>query len=246
MSTNSVLLPSWPLQSQIGAVSSTRLGGYSSTPFDELNLAYHVGDKEQDVAENRTVISAYLPAEALWIEQVHGNQVHVLNKDTDTSKLVRADAMYTNLRRRPLAIMTADCLPILLATKQGDEVAAIHGGWRPLAGNIIANTLRHFSASSTEVMAWLGPAIGATAFEVGAEVRQAFIEQGEAYRQAFSPTASNKYLADIFLIAKLQLHALGVTSVHGGNLCTVSHPELFFSYRRDGQCGRMATVIWRK
>ncbi|KZW98571.1 hypothetical protein JL49_22350 [Pseudoalteromonas luteoviolacea] len=241
-----MLLPSWPLQSQIGAASSTRLGGYSSAPFDKLNLAYHVGDKEQDVAKNRAALSAYLPAEALWLEQVHGNQVHVLNEDTDTSKLVRADAMYTNLRRRPLAIMTADCLPILLATKQGNEVAAIHGGWRPLAANIIANTLNHFSASSTEVVAWLGPAIGVSAFEVGAEVRQAFVEQSDAYCQAFSPTTSNKYMADIFLIAKLQLHALGVTSVYGENLCTVSHPELFFSYRRDGQCGRMATVIWRK
>ncbi|WP_370671175.1 peptidoglycan editing factor PgeF [Pseudoalteromonas luteoviolacea] len=222
------------------------MGGHSKAPFDKLNLAYHVGDNEKDVAKNRSVLDAYLPAEATWLDQVHGNKVHVLNQDTDISQLVSADAMYTNLRRRPLAIMTADCLPILLASKHGDEVAAIHGGWRPLAAGIIANTLKHFCAPPTEVVAWFGPAIGVSAFEVGAEVRQEFIEQGTEFSRAFSPTTSNKYMADIFLIAKRQLHAHGVTSIYGGNACTVSQPELFFSYRRDGQCGRMATVIWRK
>ncbi|WP_063365425.1 peptidoglycan editing factor PgeF [Pseudoalteromonas luteoviolacea] len=241
-----MLLPSWPMQSQIGAVSSTRLGGHSVGAFDSFNLAYHVGDNRDVITKNRDLLNTYLPEGAIWLEQVHGSDVHVVNSTTDLSKVVRADALYTRLRRQPLAIMTADCLPILLASKDGGEVAALHGGWRPLASGIIANTLMSFRAAPIDINAWFGPAIGPTAFEVGAEVRAAFVNQNDSFSQAFVATKENKFLANIFLLAKLQLNELGVTAVYSDDLCTVTHAEQFFSYRRDGQCGRMATVIWRK
>ncbi|MCF2856326.1 peptidoglycan editing factor PgeF [Pseudoalteromonas sp. SMS1] len=241
-----MFLPSWPIQSQIGAVSSTRLGGHSKAPFDAFNLAYHVGDNSEAVTKNRMMLNSYLPDEPVWLEQVHGSDVLVVNQHTDMSEVVRADALYTDLRCKPLAIMTADCLPILLASKHADEVAALHGGWRPLAAGIVANTLKHFKTTPSDIVAWFGPAIGPKEFEVGVQVYTAFVTQNPAFSQAFVSTSKDKFLANIFLLAKLQLNLLGVTEIYSDNVCTVTQHERFFSYRRDGQCGRMATVIWRK
>ncbi|MDK2594529.1 peptidoglycan editing factor PgeF [Pseudoalteromonas obscura] len=241
-----MILPQWPVQHQVGAVSSTRLGGYSCAPYDTFNLAYHVGDNSEHVAKNRAVLESYLPAAPTWVNQVHGCDIHVVDTKTDASLLVNADALYTRLRRQPLAIMTADCLPVLLASQCGREVAAVHGGWRPLAGGIIAKTTQHFEASPDKLVAWLGPAIGHNAFEVGSEVKDTFIAQSPELSEAFRAIGNGKYLADIFLIAQMQLQALNVNSIYTDKLCTFSNKEQFFSYRRDGQCGRMATVIWRK
>ncbi|AOT09239.1 peptidoglycan editing factor PgeF [Pseudoalteromonas luteoviolacea] len=241
-----MLLPQWSVHNQVGALSSTRLGGYSKAPFDEFNLAFHVGDRPDDVKRNRRCLENFLPATPTWVNQVHGTNVLVVDSSTPIENTFSADALYTQIRKRPLAIMTADCLPILLASRQGDEVAAIHAGWRPLAGGIIANTLKCFRAQPSEIVAWFGPAIGPTAFEVGAEVKDAFIEKLPAQAQAFAPKGGHKFLADIFLLARIQLNALNINYIYGDELCTYSDSEQFFSYRRDGQCGRMATVIWRK
>ncbi|KZN62725.1 hypothetical protein N473_19055 [Pseudoalteromonas luteoviolacea CPMOR-1] len=239
-------LPQWPVYNQVGALSSTRLGGYSKAPFDEFNLALHVGDRADDVNSNRRRLAEFLPALPTWVNQVHGTDVLVVDSETPTEDTFSADALYTRVRKRPLAIMTADCLPILLASRQGDEVAAIHAGWRPLAGGIIANTLKCFRAQPNEVVAWFGPAIGPTAFEVGTEVKEAFTSNMPSQAQAFMPSGGHKFLADIFLLARIQLNALNIHSIYGDEHCTYQREKHFFSYRRDGQCGRMATVIWRK
>ncbi|MCF6438275.1 peptidoglycan editing factor PgeF [Pseudoalteromonas luteoviolacea] len=241
-----MILPQWPVQEKVGALTSTRLGGYSKSPFDTFNLAVHVGDCVEDVKSNRKLLAKSLPAEPIWINQVHGSHVHRVDAHTELDETCSADALYTRLRKQPLAIMTADCLPILLASRQGDEVAAIHAGWRPLAGGIIENTLQCFRAPANEIVAWFGPAIGPTAFEVGAEVKDAFIEKLPAQTQAFTPNGGNKFLADIFLLARIRLNSLNINYIYSDELCTYSDSEQFFSYRREGQCGRMATVIWRK
>ncbi|ESP93820.1 peptidoglycan editing factor PgeF [Pseudoalteromonas luteoviolacea] len=241
-----MIVPQWPVQHQVGAVSSTRLGGHSCAPYDSFNLAYHVGDNSEHVAKNRARLESYLPAPPIWVDQVHGCDVHVVDTNTDANLLVSADALYTRTRRQPLAIMTADCLPVLITSRCGSEVAAGHGGWRPLAGGIIAKMVRHFETAPDQLVAWLGPAIGRNAFEVGTEVKDTFIAQSPELSEAFRAIGNGKYLADIFSIAQMQLQALNVNDIYTDKLCTYSDKEQFFSYRRDGQCGRMATVIWRK
>ena len=183
-----------------------------------------------------------------WLEQVHGDKIHHAVKYSPTP--IMADAQYSTEKKLALAIMTADCLPILLASHDGKEIAAIHGGWRPLAQNIIAKTLKFFSSKPEQITAWLGPCIGKTAFEVGADVYQAFIALDESFKPAFSQIslslqAENKYLANLSLIATLQLQQLGVQQVINQSVCTYSHPEDYYSYRRDNITGRMASVICR-
>ena len=225
------------------------------TKFSAFNLGCHVGDDHKTVLENRNRLTSILPKNILtqWLDQVHGNKVIVIK--SVTKQAITADAAITKQKNIALAIMTADCLPILLSTKQGDEIAAIHGGWRPLAGNIIANTLAKMSANTNDIVAWLGPCIGVNVFEVGEEVKDQFIHQSKIFNPAFKLQASlvdqdtaeknNKYLANLALIAKLQLNQLGVSSVSILPHCTYSREKEYFSYRRDGQTGRMATVICR-
>jgi len=240
------LTPTWQAPNNIGALNTTRKGGESQPPFASLNLGLHVGDNVNAVNANRAKLNAQLPAAPIWLNQIHSSDVINVDEHFDNTRLHDGDALFTRIKNQPLAIMTADCLPILLASRCGTEIAAIHGGWRGLAANIIACTLAQFSVARADIIAWLGPAIGASQFEVGDEVKSAFVAQHPSHHNAFVAEPHNKFMADIYSIAKQQLNLLGVSSVAGGEYCTVIQPELFFSYRRDGQTGRMASVIWRK
>jgi len=178
-----------------------------------------------------------------WLEQVHGTDVLRLEGQMPSAASLRADAVYTAEPGQVCAVMTADCLPVLFASRQGDEVAAAHAGWRGLCAGVLENTLRQFRCSPGDVIAWLGPAIGPQAFEVGAEVRAAFVAENPATATAFRP-AGTKYMADIYQLARIRLQAAGVRDISGGERCTLSEPENFFSFRRDVTTGRLATLIW--
>lgn len=242
-------LVDWPLHQLVGTIQTTRLGGKSIPPYSSLNLGFHVGDKHESVLANHEILNEFLPASAFWLDQVHGCEViEVTHRLTELSlqRRPKADALFTRLRNEPLAIMTADCLPILLASKDGQEIAAIHGGWRPLAGGIIPKTVAKFSNSKSNIVVWLGPAIGPSAFEVGQDVFDAFICVNQSHKDDFIEQENKKYLADIFSIAKRQLSSLGITEIYSEYECTYLQPEKYFSYRRDAQTGRLATLIWRK
>lgn len=240
---SALIFPDWPQPKDIASCSTTRIGGVSLPPFDSLNLGDHVDDDPKAVSENRRrlVSLAQLPQQPLWLEQVHGTTVLHLDNRTITSK--QADAVYTNRAGQVCAIMTADCLPVLFCHKDGTEVAAAHAGWRGLCNGVLENTVAQFSCPPDEIMAWLGPAIGAAKFEVGAEVREAFLNQSPALHLAFTPYG-DKYLADIYLLARKKLQSVGVSSIYGGSFCTVTDENRFFSYRRAGRTGRMASLIW--
>jgi hypothetical protein len=182
-----------------------------------------------------------MPSEPVWLEQVHG--VAVANADS-AGCLPQADACVARRKASVCVVMTADCLPVLLCDDSGTVVAAAHAGWRGLCAGVIEQTAHAMAVPSSSLMAWLGPAISQAAFEVGEEVRAAFIAQDPQAARAFMPVAENKYMADIYHLAKLRLQALGITRVYGGDLCTYRDGERFFSYRRDGQTGRMGTFIW--
>jgi YfiH family protein len=217
----------------------------SQPPFDSLNLGLHVNDKAQHVIANRKRLTAYLPKPAVWLNQVHSAEVVTVDNQFDVTQVLNADALFTRLSKQPLAIMTADCLPLLLTSNDGDEIAAVHGGWRGLEKGIIGNTVNCFAAQPNEINAWLGPAIGPSEFEVGKEVFQVFKKKHPLFIDAFSVHTNTTYLANIYQIARIQLRLLGITNITGGQYCTVLQSELFFSYRRDKQTGRMATLIWR-
>lgn len=237
------ITPDWPAPNRVRARSTNRVGGVSVAPYDALNLGAHVGDQPDAVQENRhrLVALAGLPAMPQWLNQVHGTAVARLPLATPST--ATADAAYSDTVGTVCAVMTADCLPVLFCSVSGDEVAAAHAGWRGLCAGVLEETLRNFRAPAAQIMAWLGPAIGPQAFEVGPEVRDAFMAQHPSAAQAFIPHGS-KYLADIYALARLRLQAQGVTHIYGGDVCTVSEPGKFFSYRRDGTTGRMATLIW--
>lgn len=240
---STLIFPDWPQPSKVTSCSTTRTGGISLSPFDSLNLGDHVGDKLDAVSENRhrLQILAQLPQQPLWLEQVHGTKVLHLNGSEIKNR--QADAVYTHLAGQVCTIMTADCLPVLFCNKDGTEVAAAHAGWRGLCNGILEDTVAQFSSPSHEIMAWFGPAIGADKFEVGGEVKEAFINQSSDLVSAFRPH-NDKYLADIYLLARKKLQAIGITSFYGGEYCTVTDKNRFFSYRREGVTGRMASLIW--
>jgi len=243
------------------ACMTTRTGGLSAGVYgaldgkDGLNLGVHVGDDVHVVAENRARLRAVLPSEPAWLTQVHGTQVlnaaTVIGTDarplTHATPAPEADASFTNQADVVCSIMTADCLPVLLADISGKVVAAAHAGWRGLAAGVLAATVQHMrEAGAGQIQAWLGPAIGPATFQVGEDVRQAFISHNASLVSAFEPQAEQgKYLADIYALARALLAEDGVTMVTGGDACTVSEPERFYSFRRDGVTGRMATLIWR-
>ncbi|MEZ7277509.1 peptidoglycan editing factor PgeF [Pseudoalteromonas sp. 68 DY56-GL68] len=239
-----MITPAWTAPKTISALSTTRKGGVSVAPFDSFNVGLHVGDDEQAVLANRELLTNQLPNPAVWLNQIHSSDVVVIDERSDLNQVRSADALYTRLAKQPLAIMTADCLPVLLSSTSGDEIAAIHGGWRGLAQGILANTLTHFKALPNDIIAWFGPAIGPSEFEVGQEVKACFCELNANHQHAFTPRG-DKYLADIYLLARQQLMQLGVVNIFGGEHCTVSDKSQFFSYRRDGETGRMASLIWR-
>lgn len=240
----SILQPDWPAPAHIKAFVTTRCGGVSQAPFASLNLGTHVGDDPQAVLQNRHRVQELLNAQLKpqWLNQVHGTTVVQATKQT-LATVPDADASTTQISGLPCVVMTADCLPVLLCDEQGQQVAAAHAGWRGLEAGILEATVATF-AKPQKILAWLGPAIGPSAFEVGAEVREAFLRHDAQAEQAFHPSHRlGHYLADIYLLAKLRLKAVGVEAIYGGNFCTYTQQELFFSYRRDGKTGRMAAFI---
>jgi polyphenol oxidase len=239
-----VITPNWPAPSKIKAFTTTRTGGFSLAPFDTFNLAMHVGDSKADVIENREVLQRKqkLPHAPLWLEQSHSTVV--VSADLAYEAYPVADASYSFLPGRVCAVMTADCLPVLICDTQGTQVAAIHAGWRGLADGIVAATVANLKAKPKDLLVWLGPAIGPEAFEVKDDVRDAFMQGKSGKSDHFKQTAKGVYLADMYSIARHQLSKLGVDQVFGGDYCTYTDTERFFSYRRNNTTGRMASLIW--
>lgn len=235
------LVPDWPAPARVRSLQTLRGGGCSPAPWASFNLGDHVGDDPRRVAANRVRLAERLPAEPLWLTQVHG----IAAVDAGQSpKMAAADAAFTRQPNTVCAVMTADCLPVLLCDRAGSVVAAAHAGWRGLAGGVLEATVAQMGVPAGELLAWLGPAIGPERFEVGGEVRAAFVAHDAAAAAAFVPGAAGKWLADIYRLARQRLQAAGVVSIGGGEWCTVSDPDRFFSYRRDGTTGRMATLVW--
>jgi YfiH family protein len=237
------LMPEWPAPSWVHACTTTRGGGISEGSFASLNLAEHVGDDVACVTENRRRLleALRLPAMPSWLQQVHGSGV----VDAATVKSGReADASFVTHPGIVCAVLTADCLPLLLCDGGGTRVAAVHAGWRGLLGGIVENGVRALQRPGAQVLAWLGPAIGPKAFEVGEEVRDAFIAEDPQAAVAFAPSPGGRWLADIYLLARQRLARMQVAAVYGGHWCTVSDAARFYSYRRDGVTGRMASLIW--
>jgi YfiH family protein len=238
----SCIVPGWPAPENVKALQTTRRGGISRPPFDSLNLGDHVSDAPQAVARNRMLLEPLLPSEPVWLTQVHGTKAIDAGQ---ASCLPTGDASFTTHKGAVCVVMTADCLPILLCDEAGTCVAAIHAGWRGLCAGVVEETVRAMNRPPQSLMAWLGPAIGPAAFEVGEEVRAAFVARQPQAASAFAVTgAEGKYLADIYQLARLRLAAPGITRIYGGGLCTYTDGERFFSYRRDGATGRMGTFIW--
>lgn len=233
-------VPAWSVPG-VTAFTTARAGGLSRAPWDSLNLGDHVGDAPASVAANRSILQSSLPAGTAiqWLEQVHGNAV-VAATGADCP---RADACWTAEPGVACAVMTADCLPVLFASIDGKRVAAAHAGWRGLLAGVLEQTLSAMDVTPAHVQAWLGPAIGPQAFEVGPEVRESFLDAA-ADPAAFAPSARrDHYLADLYLLARQRLAAQGLSRISGGQYCTYQQPSQFFSYRRDGQTGRMASLI---
>lgn len=261
MSHERVFIPNWPqLPSQFGALSTLRTGGISCAPYDDgtgagartggggFNLGDHVGDNALHVLHNRTLLSHYLPSNPQWLAQVHGSSV--LNLDEPQNNL-NADACVTSRPNVVCAILTADCLPVLFCDPTRGVVAAAHAGWRGLVNGVLENTIGMMGKLGTtpeQISAWLGPAIGPSKFEVGEEVRALFVDGDLSAAAAFtpSPTHPGKFYADIYQLARRRLVRSGVYQIAGGEFCTVSQPDQFYSYRRDGVTGRMASLIWVK
>lgn len=237
------LFPEWPAPAGVHAATTLRTGGLSIGPYASLNPALHVGDDREAVLQNRRLIRERLalPSEPVWLEQVHGNKIV---RAGAVAGVPQADAGYTDEPGVVCAVMTADCLPLLLCSADGERVAAVHAGWRGLADGIIGNAVA--ALGRKDLLIWLGPAIGPERFEVGEEVHAVFVQKSPAFAEAFKPhRPEGKWLADIYRLARIELNALGVTSIYGGRFCTVAEPDRFFSYRRDAVTGRMATLIWR-
>jgi YfiH family protein len=253
------IVPQWPAPARVRALSTLRTGGASTGHYAALNLADHVGDSPSAVAENRRRLrlAAGLAAEPSWLRQVHGNAVADLDRDgvpaADAAGAGR-DAAVTRAANRVCAILTADCLPVLFAAADGSAVAAAHAGWRGLAAGVLANTLRALALPPAEVLAWIGPGIGAPHFEVGEEVRDAFVAGDAGAQAAFVRNERGRFQADLVLLARRQLAALGVGFVQAAEACTYAEAGRFFSHRRDGArgrapgagagTGRQATLIW--
>lgn len=249
--TDHFLRPDWPAPPCVHACVTTRQGGVSTGPWASFNLALHVNDKESLVQENRRLLHLSLQSiapcdEPQWLTQVHGTKVVDAAADPLHRRVApEADAVYTRQKGVPCAVLTADCLPVFFCDKEGKEVAVAHAGWRGLAGGVLEATVARFSGPAQALMAWMGPAIGATAFEVGAEVREQFLLQHAADGDAFRPSPhSEKFLADLYQLAFARLKRLGLMHVSGGGFCTVTDSERFYSYRRETQTGRMASLIW--
>lgn len=243
MGLNKTLIyPDWPAPANVKSLQTTRQGGISSAPYDSLNLGLHVGDDPVRVNRNRQALSAFMPSEPVWLEQVHGTVV--ANADAAECRVV-ADACVARKRGSVCVVMTADCLPVLLCDEEGTVVGAAHAGWKGLAAGVLEATVKAMDVAPQKLMAWMGPAIGQQAFEVGEEVRATFVAYDAQAAKAFVPhNTPNKFHADIYLLAKQRLNVLGIDRVYGGDYCTYHQQVAFYSYRRDGVTGRMGTFIW--
>ena len=244
MSQLDFIIPNWPVPANVVALQTTRLGGVSGAPYASLNLGAHVNDDPIAVAKNRQLLSPYLPNEPVWVNQVHG--IEVIDA-AQSACLQNADASFTTKPNVVCVTMTADCLPVLLCDKAGTVVAAVHAGWRGLCDGVIEAAVNKLPVEHSEILAWLGPAIGPNAFEVGSEVMAQFIAKDAQAASAFQ-TNGNKWLGDIYQIARQRLNYLGVTQIYGGSVnedfCTYTDATRFYSFRRDDVTGRMASLIW--
>lgn len=236
----------WDAPASVSALMSTRDGGVSAAPYDTLNLGSAVGDTPEAVAENRRRFAAATDAEPVWMRQVHGTRVMRLGHGDN----MVADAAWTDAPGRACVVQVADCLPVLLARRDGRAVGAAHAGWRGLAGGVVEATVRAICEGSgcapADLVAWLGPCIGAREFEVGADVLAAFPDAAAHFVSRLRPDGSPRWLADLPALARRRLRAAGVAAVAGGAWCTVEDRSRFFSYRRDGVTGRLAAAVWRR
>ncbi len=235
------LLPEWPAPRGVRSLASTRAGGVSRGPYRGLNLATHVGDDPLAVAANRLTLARMLPAGPLWLTQVHGTRVLAA---AEVGEAAEADACVARSPGQVCAVLVADCLPVLFCDDAGTVVGAAHAGWRGLAAGVLENTVAALAVAPGRLMAWLGPAIGQPAFEVGAEVRESFVGRDPLAAGAFLARGGGKWSCDLAALARQRLEACGVRRVFGGGLCTVADPRRFYSYRRDGVTGRIAALIW--
>lgn len=240
------IIPEWPAPPNVRALVTTRAGGVSAAPFASLNVGFSTEDAAAAVQENRRRLREALPAEPRWLRQVHGADV------VDAEAAIDRPAADASVARRPgtvCAVLIADCLPVLLCDREGSVVAAAHAGWRGLAAGVIDNTVRAMHAAGADpegILAYIGPGIGPRAFEVGNEVREAYVRSDPDARSAFVMHGEGKWLSDLPALVGRALGRCGVREVHGGNLCTYSDPQRFYSYRRDRMTGRMAALIWRE
>lgn len=234
-----MILPDWPAPSHVKSLMTTRESGVSGAPWASFNLGDHVGDEAAHVAANRARLRQQVPSEPGWLKQVHSAKV----VETGTG-VPEADASFTRQTGTVSVVLTADCLPVLFCDRAGSVVAAAHAGWRGLADGVLEATVAAMNVPPDEILAWMGAAIGPQAFEVGFEVRQTFTAQHPEAAAAFIQHAPDKWLADIYQLARIRLNHAGVLAVYGGGRCTFSESESFFSYRRDGVTGRMASLIW--
>jgi len=240
---NNFFIPNWPVPSHIKSLQTLRGCGKSEGKYKSFNLAIHVNDDINSVNSNRELLDQFLPNSPHWLNQTHSIDVIELPSPT-----FNADASYTTDKNTVCAVQTADCLPLLVTNKKGTIVAAIHAGWRGLLNGVIENTIHKMNMSPNELLVWLGPAISQKHFEVGADVKNGFCEKDQEAEKAFRAISDQKWLADIYHLAKLRLKASGVTDIYGGSLtddyCTYANEANYFSYRRDGATGRMASLIW--
>jgi YfiH family protein len=235
------IVPDWPAPANVRALATTRRGGLGSGVYASFNLATHVGDDAAVVAANRDLLRECVSVPPFWLNQVHGTRCVGVDEAVPGTD---ADAAWTRGRRFACAVLTADCLPLLLCDETGSVVAAAHAGWRGLLGGVIESTVAAMATPGGRLMAWLGPAIGPAAFEVGGEVRAAFVAHDPAAASAFAARGGDKWLCDLYALARQRLAAQGVERLFGGSFCTVGEPDRFFSYRREGTTGRMASLIW--
>lgn len=247
MTTTDFLVPDWPAPANIAALVTTRnMPGSSAPPFDAFNLGAHCGDDIAAVQANRQrlVALAGLPSAPHWLTQVHGVAVHRVQSCEPGATPPQADAAITDVPGAVLAILTADCLPVLFAARDGSEVAAAHAGWRGLASGVLEATVAAMRSPPGHIIAWLGPAAGSARYEIGEEVRASFIDQDPGAAVCFNATRPGHYLIDLYALARRRLAAVGVTAVSGGDACTIGDAARFYSFRRDARTGRMATLVW--
>jgi YfiH family protein len=241
------IVPDWPVANQVHGFVTTRTGGVSAGPYATLNLGSAGGDDAATVAENRRRVEAFLPSPPLWLQQVHGNTVAIVDRETLGSSPVQApvaDAAVTREANIVLAVRIADCLPVLFAHRRGIAIGIAHAGWRGLARGVLENTLAAMNTDPADIVVWLGPAIGPDAFEVGQDVYDAFTAADAGAGGAFRIKAPGKWRADLYALARRRLASMGIRGVYGGGHCTYTEAARFFSYRRERDSGRMAALLW--